>query len=142
MGDFSLGMPDTSDNTYLTMPHMVSDSLPPFPSLFLSFSGPHRADRPTVRPSKKTVALSARLHSNSPLAPGHPLSILCEASKTARALALPARIPAHARAFAASGRVIPLPKSDAYHTGRRGALECCPWLDGTWRYRRRGRGAE
>ena len=28
MGDFSLGMPDSSD-TYLTMPYMVSNSLPP-----------------------------------------------------------------------------------------------------------------
>jgi hypothetical protein len=38
MGDFSLGMPDSSD-TYLTMPHMVSDTLPPSP-LFFIFSGP------------------------------------------------------------------------------------------------------
>ena len=118
------------------MPYMVSDSLP---RPFLSFPGPHRADRPSV---KKTVALPARLHPDPPLASRHPLGILRKASKAARALALPARVPAHARAFAPSGRVIPLPKSDAYYTRGRGALECRPWLNGTWQYRRRGRGAE
>ena len=67
---------------------------------------------------KNTLVLPTRLHPNSPLAFRHPLGILLQSSKApwALALALRARIPAHARAFAASGRVIPLPKSDAYYT--------------------------
>jgi hypothetical protein len=46
-----------------------------------------------------SVALPARLHSNSPLAPGHPLGILCKASKAAQALALPTRIPGTCSGF-------------------------------------------
>jgi hypothetical protein len=50
MGDYSLGMPETSD-TYLTIPHMVSDH----PSFFPL--GSHGADRPTVKQKKQPFPL-------------------------------------------------------------------------------------
>lgn len=77
----------------------------------LSFSLVALTGRPTDH--QKKIALPARLYPNSPFASRYPLGVLRQARQTSRALALPTRIPAHARALAASGRVLPFSESDA-----------------------------
>ena len=100
-------LPRTVVSGYLPLPFSLS------PHIFLSFPGRIELTVRGTSCHKNTLALSARLHPNSPLAFRHPLFY---SSKAPWALALRARIPAHALDFAASGRVIPLPKSDAYYT--------------------------
>lgn len=95
MGDYSLGMPGTSE-TYFTIPHMVYDH-PPSPSFFFfPFGFAAQADSLTVREKRPFPLDYTR----------HPLTVLCLAHRATQALTLPARIPARAWAFAASCRVL------------------------------------
>ena len=101
MGDYSLGMPETSE-TYFTIPYMVCN-YPPSPSFFFTLFGfAAQADSLTVREKGPFPLDYTR----------RPLTVLCLARRATEALTLPARIPAHAWTLAASCRVLFFPDLD------------------------------
>jgi hypothetical protein len=102
-----MNMPDTSD-TYLAVPHMVSEPL---------------SCSPGISDLRAGAALPARLHPDPPLAPRYPLRALRKARQAPRALALPARIAAHARPRTTPRRLLPLPEPDANIRRRRRATK-------------------
>ena len=99
-------MPDT----YLTIPHMTIIVFAPVSS-------------PLTEKIIIKTALLPRLYADSPLAPRYSPHVLRQTREAPRVLALPACVAAHARALAASWRVLPLPKSDAGALGRRQRLD-------------------